>query len=745
MYALIHVLSGQLSRILSDKLKEEFCAIRGVKQDLESLKKNLHTIDRELEAAAVKDNFHANTSLWLLRLVDSLYDIEDVLDEWEYRETQLRKSTKWGWMKLLSKVKYYRSLARRIKQISKNLEFVAKEKGSGNMEGGQTEFPWQISSQSIGSSMSNIYGRDDVLTLISETLFSNKRTAPLAIVGIAGVGKSSVAQVLYSDPRGKSHFDIKLWISVSRRFDLKRIGREFLGVVNGAVNAQSVSDTMTFEKIAECISGKKIFLVLDDVWNGQGTDWSSLHVVFQSAAPSSKILITTRSCRVAKEMDAMIFHLGLLNLQDSFKLMGDAAFKDRDPEQCERLNQVGLGIAEKAGGLPSAAVALGSLLRFKTEYEDWEQVLKTPNWDINVVVQKVFVPFLPNYLDMTLEVKRCFTFLSLFPKGSTYNSYEIINFWRSQKFVKSTAEGRQNLEMLVSLSFLQAAERDNEGKVLSYTMDNIIHDLLTCYSANEIVLQEVKDKEMVVLPSQVLKTRHLGLIGVPAGLSGSAKLRTLIVTTGQQVEDTKDDKLKHLFCPCLRSLDFRASGSSYSLFQKGLPKGCSKLIHLRRLNLSHNDSISRLPNSLCLLYNLEILLLEGCPMLKSLPNKIGNLEKLQELNTNESGIRQYPKGVKLLSLLTNLNGIYVQLDANGEHFSLEDFENLNQLSYLSMILVGERIDNNEVTKAAFDKKSSLTRLSLKVTAPLQAADILNALNLADTTSVEAVELQTGTP
>ncbi|GLU11805.1 hypothetical protein SLE2022_285270 [Rubroshorea leprosula] len=502
---------------------------------------------------------------------------------------------------------------------------------------------------------------------------------------------------------------------------------------------------MIFKKIAECISGKRIFLVLDDVWNGQGTDWSSLHVAFQSAAPSSKILITTRSCRVAEEMDAMIFHLGLLNLHDSFKLMGNA-FKDRDLEECERLKQVGLRIAEKAGGLPSAAITLGSLLRFKTEYEDWEQVLKTPIWDINIIVQKVFVPFLPNYLDMESDVKRCFLFLSLFPKGSNYNSNEIINFWRSQKFVKSTADGKENLEMLVSLSFLRVAERDNEGNVLSYTMDNIIHDLLTCYSANEVVFQEVKDKEMVVLPSKVLKTRHLGLVGVPSDLSGSTKLRTLIVTTEQQVEDSKGEDLKHLFCPCLRSLDFHASrGSSYSLFQRGLPKEFSKLIHLRRLNLSHNDSISRLPNSLCLLYNLKILLLEACPMLKTLPKKIGNLGKLRELNTNESGIRQFPKGVKLLSLLTSLNGIYVQLDANGKHFSLENFENLNQLSYLNMILVGERVDSNEARKAAFDKKSSLTRLSLKVTAPLRAADIVNALNLADTTSVEAVELPTGTP
>ncbi|GLU11797.1 hypothetical protein SLE2022_285190 [Rubroshorea leprosula] len=132
-------------------------------------------------------------------------------------------------------------------------------------------------------------------------------------------------------------------------------------------------------------------------------------------------------------------------------------------------------------------------------------------------------------------------------------------------------------------------------------------------------------------------------------------------------------------------------------------------------------------------------------MLKTLPKKIGNLGKLRELNTNESGIRQYPKEVKLLSLLTSLNGIYVQLDANEKHFSLENFENLNQLNYLNMILVGEKVDSNEARKAAFDKKSSLTRLSLKVTAPLRATDIVNALNLADTTSVEAVELPIGTP
>ncbi|GLU11799.1 hypothetical protein SLE2022_285210 [Rubroshorea leprosula] len=93
------------------------------------------------------------------------------------------------------------------------------------MQGGQLESPWQISSHPIGSLVSNIYGKDDVLLLIAKTLLSNQRTTPLAIVRIAGVGKIALSHVLYSNPTVKNHFNFKLWISVSRCLDLKRIGR----------------------------------------------------------------------------------------------------------------------------------------------------------------------------------------------------------------------------------------------------------------------------------------------------------------------------------------------------------------------------------------------------------------------------------------------------------------------------------------------------------------------------------------
>ncbi|GLU11807.1 hypothetical protein SLE2022_285280 [Rubroshorea leprosula] len=196
MATFIGAFSTELGGILSNKLKEEFLAFEGLEHDIEILKKNLDTIDRELQVADLKNNFHVSMSLWLMRLTDSLYDIEDVLDELEYRKTQLEKSTKWE--KFLysnlqfMKLKYCRPFAREIRKISNNLEFIAKEKGSGIMQGGQIESPWQISSHSIGCLVSNIYGRDDVLPLITETLLSNQSTAPLAIVGIAGVGKTAL-------------------------------------------------------------------------------------------------------------------------------------------------------------------------------------------------------------------------------------------------------------------------------------------------------------------------------------------------------------------------------------------------------------------------------------------------------------------------------------------------------------------------------------------------------------------------
>ncbi|RYR05582.1 hypothetical protein Ahy_B06g085439 [Arachis hypogaea] len=83
-------------------------------------------------------------------------------------------------------------------------------------------------------------------------------------------------------------------------------------------------------------------------------------------------------------------------------------------------------------------------------------------------------------------------------------------------------------------------------------------------------------------------------------------------------------------CKYLQFLDL--SDSTYET----LPQSIGNLKHLRYLSLENNKSFKKLPDSICRLHNLEVLILSGCAKLEALPKGLGNLISLRhlEITTN---------------------------------------------------------------------------------------------------------------
>lgn len=114
-----------------------------------------------------------------------------------------------------------------------------------------------------------VYGRAFEKSSIKVFIKEHKSTAGvtvLPIVGIGGVGKTALVQLVYNDPALESQFDHKIWIWVSKDFDEMRLTREMLDCVS-----QETYDIglCSFTKLQEVLKGhiksKRVLLILDDV------------------------------------------------------------------------------------------------------------------------------------------------------------------------------------------------------------------------------------------------------------------------------------------------------------------------------------------------------------------------------------------------------------------------------------------------------------------------------------------------
>ncbi|CAM0902882.1 unnamed protein product [Alopecurus aequalis] len=149
-----------------------------------------------------------------------------------------------------------------------------------------------------------VYGRvaekDSIKNLILEDRSDGVRVLP--IVGIAGVGKTALAQFVYNDPEVESKFDSRIWVWVSRNFDEVRLTREMLDFVSQERH-EGISG---FAKLQEILKGhvnsKRLLLVFDDVWDGmKDCRWDKLLAPFVSGqSKGTVILVTTRNLSVAK-------------------------------------------------------------------------------------------------------------------------------------------------------------------------------------------------------------------------------------------------------------------------------------------------------------------------------------------------------------------------------------------------------------------------------------------------------------
>ncbi|CAJ2652548.1 unnamed protein product [Trifolium pratense] len=542
----------------------------------------------------------------------------------------------------------------------------------------------------------NVYGREDDKEKIVDFLINQGRNSNslsvYPIVGLGGVGKTTLAQLVFNDQRVRSttNFDTKIWVCVSEAFSVKRILCSIIESIKSE-KCDALDLEVIQRKAQELLQGKRFLLVLDDVWNkneelkfGLSQEkWNQLKSVLSSGSKGSSCLVSTRDEVVASIMGTCQAHrLSGLTESECWLLFKQYAFGHDREEQVEVV-EIGKDIAKKCGGLPLAAQALGSLMRSRSGEKEWLEIKESNLWD-SQSDNHVLPALMLSYSYLTPTLKQCFSFCALFPKDAIMLKEELIHLWMANGFISS----RKSLEVedvgsmiwneLCQKSFFQDIDMDGDYGDISFKMHDLVHDL-----AQSIMGQECLSLENANITSLSKSTHHISfqsLISIDEGAFKKVEsLRTLF-----QLERYSGNK--H---PTNRFL--RVLSTSFINVVPSL----GSLIHLRYLELSHLD-IESLPDSIYNLQKLEILKIKFCNKLSCLPKRLACLQNLRHLVIEGCfSLSSLFPNIGKISCLRTLSLYIVSLEKGNSLAELRDLNLGGELSIIGLENVGSLSDAQE--------------------------------------------------
>ncbi|MQM16000.1 hypothetical protein Taro_048949 [Colocasia esculenta] len=323
-----------------------------------------------------------------------------------------------------------------------------------------------------------IVGLDGDADKIKGWLFgANDATSVIGIVGMGGLGKTTTAQKVFNEKQVEDHFEKRMWVSVSQTFVEEEIMRSML---------KNLGDAS-----------------IGDVARRMGVVEGRIH------RPS------------------------LLTMEESWSLFCKIAFAGtRGVCQDPRLNEVGLEIVEKCGGLPLAIKAVGGVMFCKpVSVVEWRRIADNFSEELAQGDDFVMASLQLSYDELPTYLKPCFLCFVIYPEDCVILKDQLIHWWIGEGFLPTTS-GRSLAETgedcfmgLLNRCLVETVDRNFNGKIYTCKIHDMVRDLVfkTAEKEGFWILQDSQYRRLGLGPS--IEVKHL---------NSNLKLRALVSTANKQ-------------------------------------------------------------------------------------------------------------------------------------------------------------------------------------------------------------------
>ncbi|KAL0441086.1 UNVERIFIED_CONTAM: putative late blight resistance proteinR1B-16 [Sesamum radiatum] len=585
--------------------------ISDAKNQVEKLESDLRLFKAFLRDSTKKRRKDDSLRELVRQIRDVVYEAEDIIDALVTQAAESKSKSYFSEAfdtpgKLHSIIKDVEIVSDKVKEIygdETRIDFANLIVGDGGPA--ESERPFQRRGEVVGL-------EDEAETLVGYLLEESQQLDVISIIGMPGLGKTTLAGKVFSAPVIQYEFPNRIWVYVSQEFTRKDI---FLAILREFTRLDEDMYHKSDQELARLVSSYldkgKFLLVMDDVWTAE--DWEKLQIALPKSNKMGKVLITSRHVEVGRFANRYRdpHRLRFLTQEESWLLLQMEVFGG--PKCPSELEMSGKLIVEQCDRLPLAIVVVGGMLFQKFSASNgmvatlnaWRKISESVNFEIPV--------------------------------------RELIRMWVAEGFIQqkssvSLEEIAENyLEDLVNRNLVMVDRRKLDGRVKTCRLHDMLRDFCIKEAGNERenFLQEMRRSSDGFEPSiaELQQFRrvciHSNFLSFITSNPYGPRTRSLCCFSKEEITLLPENVSS---IPKAFKL-LRVLAVTPVVFTR-FPLDLIQLIHLKYIALSSTFKV--LPEVLAKLWNLQTLIIHTTSRALKVKADIWQMTQLRYLKTNAS-------------------------------------------------------------------------------------------------------------